>query len=114
MRNPVLSSLGVLAIMVALLIQPVFGLEHALAQAAVEAVEAEAPWAPDTGDTTWLLVCTALVLAMTVPGVALFYGGMARKKNALNTIMMSFVILCLISVQWILWGYSLAFAPDVG
>jgi Amt family ammonium transporter len=79
----------------------------------------EAPPAPpppkiDTGDTTWVLVSTALVLAMTAPGLALFYGGMVRSKNALGTIMQSFIILCLISVQWVLWGYSLAFGPDKG
>jgi len=74
------------------------------------------PAAPkiDTGDTTWVLVSTALVLAMTAPGLALFYGGMVRSKNALGTIMQSFIILCLISVQWVLWGYSLAFGPDKG
>jgi Amt family ammonium transporter len=55
-----------------------------------------------------------LVLLMTAPGVALFYGGMVRGKNALGTIMQSFVILCLISIQWVLWGYSLAFGPDIG
>ncbi len=65
----------------------------------------------DTGDTTWLLVSTALVMLMT-PGLALFYGGMARKKNVLNTIMLSFVCLCFVSVQWVLWGYSLSFGPD--
>jgi Amt family ammonium transporter len=74
------------------------------------------PAAPkiDTGDTTWVLVSTALVLAMTAPGLALFYGGMVRSKNALGTIMQSFIVLCLISVQWVLWGYSLAFGPDKG
>ncbi len=61
----------------------------------------------DTGDTA-----SALVLAMTAPGLALFYGGMVREKNALGTIMQSFIILCLISVQWVLWGYSLAFGPN--
>jgi len=68
----------------------------------------------DTGDTTWLLVSTAMVLAMTAPGLALFYAGMVRSKNALGTIMQSFIILCLISLQWVLWGYSLAFGPDKG
>lgn len=67
----------------------------------------------DSGDTAWLLVSTALVMLMT-PGLALFYGGMARKKNVLNTIMLSFVCLCLVSVQWVLWGYSLSFGPDLG
>ncbi len=78
---------------------------------------AEAPAPPpkiDTGDTAWVLTSAALVLAMTAPGLALFYGGMVRERNALGTIMQSFIILCLISVQWVLWGYSLAFGPDKG
>jgi Amt family ammonium transporter len=73
----------------------------------------EAPAAIDTGDTAWILVSTALVMLMT-PGLALFYGGMVRGKNVLGTIMHSFFILCLISVQWVLWGYSLSFGEDVG
>ncbi len=67
----------------------------------------------DSGDTAWVLVSTALVMLM-IPAVGLFYGGMVRKKNALSTIMFSFAILALISVQWVLFGYSLAFGPDVG
>jgi len=67
----------------------------------------------DTGDTAWVLISTALVMLM-IPAVGLFYGGMVRKKNALSTIMFSFAILALISVQWILFGYSLAFGPDIG
>ncbi len=67
----------------------------------------------DPGDTAWLLVSTALVMLMT-PGLALFYGGMVRRKNVLGTIMHSFIILCIISVVWILWGYTLAFGPDIG
>lgn len=84
--------------------------------AAASPEAAVAPAAPkiDTGDTAWVLTSTALVLAMTAPGLALFYGGMVRSKNALGTIMQSFIILCLISVQWVLWGYSLAFGPDKG
>jgi ammonium transporter, Amt family len=66
----------------------------------------------DSGDTAWLLTSSALVLLMTAPGLALFYGGMVRQKNALATIMQSFIIMALISVQWVLWGYSLAFGPD--
>jgi Amt family ammonium transporter len=84
------------------------------AQEAAAAPAAPAPPKIDTGDTAWLLVSTALVLAMTAPGLALFYGGMVRSKNALGTIMQSFIILCLISLQWVLWGYSLAFGPDKG
>src|SRR5437762_2853964 len=61
-----------------------------------------------------MLSATALVLLMTAPGLALFYGGMVRQKNALATLMQSFIILCVISIQWILWGYTLAFGPDRG
>ncbi|MCE8424412.1 MAG: ammonium transporter [Candidatus Methanoperedens sp.] len=67
----------------------------------------------DTGDTAWILTSAALVMIMT-PALGLFYGGMVRKKNALSTIMFSFVILALISIQWVLYGYSLSFGPDVG
>ena len=67
----------------------------------------------DTGDTAWMLVSAAMVLLMT-PGLALFYGGMVRTKNVLGTIMHSFIIIALVTVQWVLWGYSLAFGPDMG
>ncbi|WP_413782036.1 ammonium transporter [Anaeroselena agilis] len=80
------------------------------------ALAADPPAAPakvDTGDTAWVLVSSALVMLMT-PGLALFYGGMVRTKNALSTIMQSFFIVGLISVQWVLWGYTLAFGPDIG
>ena len=66
----------------------------------------------DSGDTAWVLVSTALVMLMT-PGLAMFYGGMVRRKNVLGTIMHSFIAIALVSVQWILFGYSLAFGPDV-
>jgi ammonium transporter, Amt family len=65
----------------------------------------------DTSNTAWLLICTALVWLMT-PGLALFYGGMVRKKNLLATIMMSFAIIAMVSVLWVLYGYSLSFGPD--
>ncbi len=68
----------------------------------------------NVGDTAWILVSTALVMSMTAPGLALFYGGLVRRKNVLSTMMQSFFILCMISIQWILWGYSLSFGPDVG
>ncbi len=80
---------------------------------ALAAAEEAAPAAIDSGDTAWMLVSTAMVMLMT-PGLALFYAGMVRGKNVLGTLMHSFFILCLISVQWVLWGYSLAFGPDVG
>ena len=66
------------------------------------------------GDTSWVLTSSALVLAMIVPGLALFYGGMVRSKNVLSTMMHSFISICLVSVVWVFWGYSLAFGPDVG
>ncbi len=67
----------------------------------------------DSGNTAWLLVSTALVMLMT-PGLAFFYGGLVRRKNVLSTIMHSLFILALVSVTWVLWGYSLAFGPDTG
>jgi Amt family ammonium transporter len=67
----------------------------------------------NAGDTAWVLISSALVMLMT-PGLALFYGGLVRRKNVLSTIMHSFFILGLVSVTWVLWGYSLAFGPDAG
>lgn len=67
----------------------------------------------DAGDTAWVLLSAALVMLMT-PAVGLFYGGMVRKKNVLAIIMQSFLILAIISIQWVLFGYSLAFGPDTG
>ncbi|CBE68741.1 MAG: ammonium transporter [Candidatus Methylomirabilis oxygeniifera] len=86
-------------------------------QPAAEETSAPAPPAPpkiDSGDTAWMLTSSALVLLMTAPGLALFYAGLVRRKNALGTIMQSFITLALISVQWALFGYSLAFGPDTG
>lgn len=69
--------------------------------------------AVNTGDTAWLLISTALVWVMT-PGLALFYGGMVRRKNLLATMMMSLAIIGMVSVLWVLWGYTLSFGPDKG
>ncbi|MEK6224680.1 MAG: ammonium transporter [Chloroflexota bacterium] len=71
------------------------------------------PTTISAGDTAWLLMSAALVMLMT-PALGFFYGGLVRRKNVLATIMHSFFILCLISVQWVLWGYTLAFGPDHG
>ncbi|HUJ24934.1 MAG TPA: ammonium transporter [Myxococcales bacterium] len=68
----------------------------------------------DKGDTAWVMVCSALVLMMTIPGLALFYGGMVRQKNVLATLLQSLAVLCVVSIQWVLFGYSLAFGPDKG
>jgi Amt family ammonium transporter len=65
-------------------------------------------------DTGWVLISTSLVMLMTAPGLALFYGGLVRRKNVLSTIMQSFFMLCLISITWVLFGYSLSFGPDIG
>jgi Amt family ammonium transporter len=83
-----------------------------LAPTFVMADEAAAVPKVDSGDTAWILVSAALVMLMT-PGLALFYGGMVRRKNVLGTIMHSFIAIALVSIQWVLFGYSLAFGPDV-
>ena len=67
----------------------------------------------NASDTAWVLICSALVLLMT-PGLALFYGGLARSKNAAATVMHSFMSMGIVGVVWVLWGYTLAFGPDVG
>ncbi|MBD2387025.1 ammonium transporter [Cylindrospermum sp. FACHB-282] len=92
--------IGVLTLL--LLAVPLMG--DAFAQAAA------APPAADTGDTAFMLISSALVLLMT-PGLAFFYGGFVRSRNVLNTLMMSFVLMAIVGVTWILWGYSLSFAP---
>jgi Amt family ammonium transporter len=94
----------------AVVFSPVLAL--ALLPATVLAGDAPAGHKIDTGDTAWILVSTALVMLMT-PGLAMFYGGMVRRKNVLGTVMHSFIAIALVSVQWILIGYSLAFGPDV-
>lgn len=66
-----------------------------------------------SGDTAWILISSALVMLMT-PGVALFYGGMVRRKNVVSTMMMSFAALALVAVLWVLYGYSLGFGPSIG
>jgi Amt family ammonium transporter len=79
----------------------------------LSAMAEEAPTL-SSGDTAWMLVATAFVMLMTPAGLALFYGGMSRSKNILNTIGMSFLAYCIASVVWVLWGYTLAFGPDIG
>lgn len=68
----------------------------------------------NSGDTAWIIVATALVMVMTPAGLALFYGGMSRSKNLLNTFAMTFVSYCLASVIWMIWGYTMAFGPSLG
>ncbi len=68
----------------------------------------------DTGDTAWMIAATAFVMLMTLPGLALFYGGLAKRKDTLNTMAMSFVTYCIVSFLWIAYGFSLSFGTDVG
>jgi len=103
---------GMLAVMHA----PAFA-QDTTAAPTTEMTEAAAPADEptlDTGDTAWMLTSTALVLLMTVPGLALFYAGMVRKKNILATAMQSFAITCLITIVWTAAGYSLAFTDGGG
>ena len=86
----------------------------ALLAMAGPALAQDAPPTFNTGDTAWMLTSTALVLLMTIPGLALFYGGMVRKKNVLATVMQSFAITCLVTVIWMIAGYSLAFRDGGG
>ena len=91
----------------------------ALAQevAAVAAAAPPAPPVPDKGDTAWMLTATALVLLMTVPGLALFYGGLVRTKNMLSILTQVFMIVCVVALLWVTYGYSLAFtggSPFIG
>ena len=94
--------------------EPAKAAEPAATPAAPAAAAAPAPPKIDKGDTAWMLTSAALVLMMTIPGLFLFYGGLVRGKNALGTIMQSFIIVGLITIQWALFGYSLAFGPDIG
>ncbi|MBI3592303.1 MAG: ammonium transporter, partial [Nitrospirae bacterium] len=81
-----------------------------------QAVPAPAP-APapkiDSGDTAWMIVATALVMLMTLPGLALFYGGLTKRKDTLNTVAMSFVAFCIVSVLWVVYGYTFSFGNDI-
>ena len=92
-----------------LLALPAFADNTAPPATAATAAAAAAPPKVDTGDTAWMLSSTALVLLMTIPGLALFYAGMVRKKNVLATMMQSFVICCLVTLVWFVAGYSIAF-----
>jgi ammonium transporter, Amt family len=115
-----LAWLWVLAMLAAALLLPLAQAQEApLATAGTPLMEASAPTEPtivafdkiSAGDTAWMLTSSALVLMMTIPGLALFYGGMVRKKNVLATLVQSFAIVCLVTILWWAVGYSLAFTP---
>jgi Amt family ammonium transporter len=97
----------------ALAVLALFHIDPALAQEAAEATEPAKP-AIDTGDTAWMLTSTALVLMMTIPGLVLFYGGMVRKKNVLAVVMQCFATTCIVTVAWMVIGYSWAFTDGGG
>ncbi len=109
-----LFSIIVLTLMAFTLTSGVIFAEAEAPQPQPEAAQAKQEPKLDTGDTAWMIVATALVMLMTVPGLALFYGGLAKRKDALNTIAMSFVAYCIASFIWIAYGYSLAFSGDMG
>ena len=89
---------------------PIMAEEAAAPVAAAATAAAPAPLKIDTGDTAWMIVATALVMLMSIPGLALFYGGLAKTKDALNTMAMTFVTFCIASLLWVLYGYSFSFA----
>src|SRR5215210_7756171 len=105
LRTFIAAGLGGLAL--ALLVDP------ALAQTAAPAAAAAAP-VPNKGDTAWMLVATCLVLMMSVPGLALFYGGLVRTKNMLSLLTQVFAVVCLVCLLWVFYGYSLAFTNGGG
>jgi len=103
-------SWGLSALLFALLLAvPALADDAAAPAAAVAAAVAAGPPKIDSGDTAWMLTSTALVLLMTIPGLALFYAGMVRKKNVLATMMQSFAICCIVTLVWVVAGYSIAF-----
>jgi ammonium transporter, Amt family len=103
-------------VVAALVLLALYHIDPALAQEAPEplAEAAEEVASLDSGDTAWMLTSTAIVLLMTIPGLALFYGGMVRKKNVLSVVMQAFTITCLMTIVWFAVGYSLAFTEGPG
>jgi len=116
MKDTVLRKMFVVLFLIAIaagVAAPALMAEEAAAPAAAAAA---APAAPkiDTGDTAWMIVATALVMLMSIPGLALFYGGLAKTKDALNTMAMTFVTFCIASLLWVVYGYSFTFVGDIG
>ncbi len=97
---------------------PAFAEEAAQPVPAAAAAPVPAPAVPaqmiNSGDTAWMIVATAFVMLMSIPGLALFYGGLAKTKDALNTMAMTFVTFCIVSVLWVVYGYSFSFVGDIG
>ena len=97
-----------------IILLPVSSFAQAIATAApAAAAVVPAPFI-SAGNTAWMLVATALVMLMTIPGLALFYGGLVRNKNILNVLMQCFILLAVISLEWVAFGYSNAFGASTG
>ena len=110
------------AVMVCLMLAAILSPALLMAEETVSPAPAATTTAPatpapapkiDTGDTAWMIVATALVMLMSIPGLALFYGGLSKTKDTLNTMAMTFVTFCIVSVLWVLYGYTFAFGEDV-
>jgi ammonium transporter, Amt family len=104
---------GILAVVIAIMASPgnLLGAEEAGSTSAAANAASPAP-KQDTGDNAWMLTSSALVLMMTAPGLAMFYGGLVRKKNVLGVMMQCMFLMCLMTVVWALWGYTLSFGGD--
>jgi Amt family ammonium transporter len=106
--------MAVFLVLAALCTPALVAAEETAAPAVATAVPAPVP-APkiDTGDTAWMIVATAMVMLMSIPGLALFYGGLAKRKDSLNTMAMTFATFCIVSVLWVIYGYSFSFVGDI-
>ena len=109
-KTPLFGTLASVLFVLAVTLLPVESLmaQDAAAEAAPAAAEEEAAIL-NSGDTAWMIVATALVLFMTIPGLSLFYGGLARNKNVLSILVQCFAITCLMTILWTIYGYSLAY-----
>ena len=112
MLKEVVIVLALLIAVAALLAPALVIAEEAATPGTATAAPAPAPKI-DTGDTAWMTVATAFVMLMSLPGLALFYGGLSKRKDSLNTMAMTFVTFCIVSVLWVLYGYTFAFSTDI-
>jgi Amt family ammonium transporter len=110
----------IMCLMLAAMLSPTLVMaEEAVSPSTAPAAAALAPATPapapriDTGDTAWMTVATALVMLMSIPGLALFYGGLAKTKDTLNTMAMTFVTFCIVSLLWVIYGYTFSFDTDI-
>ena len=108
-KNPLFGTLASVLFVLAVTLLPVESVmaQEAAAEAAPAAAEEEATL--NSGDTAWMIVATVLVLLMTIPGLSLFYGGLVRAKNILSILVQCFAITCLMTILWLIYGYTLAY-----